>query len=59
MDEDISGKPPLTREERRLRREQRRAKQREANVGRAQKMRKLRLAAKPQASKARTRGGKA
>lgn len=59
MDEDISGKLPLTREERRLRREQRRAKQREANVGRAQKMRKLRLAAKPQPSKARTRGGKA
>ncbi|HEY0961462.1 MAG TPA: DUF72 domain-containing protein [Pseudomonadales bacterium] len=40
-----SGKAPLSREERRLRKEQRRARQREANVGRALKMRKLRLSA--------------
>lgn len=38
-------KSPLTREERRLRREQRRAQQRAANVGRARKMHEQRLAA--------------
>ena len=55
----LPRKPPLTREERRLRREQRRAKQREANVGRARKMHQQRLAApapktKPAAKRAST-----
>jgi uncharacterized protein YecE (DUF72 family) len=44
MNEPMAEKPPLTKEERRARREARRLKQRAANVGRAEKMHLARLA---------------
>ena len=45
----MADKPVLTREERRAKREARRVKQREANIGRAAKMHQARLEAGQQA----------
>jgi hypothetical protein len=44
----MEKKPALTREERRARKQERRDKQRLANVGRAKKMHQLRLSAEKQ-----------